>query len=83
MPEYQWAVRNGEIITADYDRSMALNGDQVKTEIKNAFESLGNTVNIESVSEELSEVYKVSITRNGKILEVYVCAKGTTPGGKK
>ena len=34
MPEYQWAVRNGEIITADYDRSMALNGDQVKTEIK-------------------------------------------------
>ena len=82
MPEYQWAVRNGEIITADYDRSMALNGDQVKTEIKNAFESLGNTVNIESVSDELSEVYKVSIPRNGQILEVYVCAKGTTPGGR-
>lgn len=82
MPEYQWAVRNGEIITADYDRSMALNGDQVKTEIKNAFESLGNTVNIESVSDELSEVYKVSIPRNGQILVVYVCAKGTTPGGR-
>ena len=29
MPDYQWAVGKGRIVTADYDRSMALNEEQV------------------------------------------------------
>ena len=37
MPDYQWAVGKGKIITADYDRSMSLNADQVENEIRNAF----------------------------------------------
>lgn len=37
MPDYQWAVDKGKIVTADYDRSMALNADQVKSEIEKLF----------------------------------------------
>lgn len=82
MPEYQWAINNGEIVTADYDRSMSLNAEQVKSELKNAFESLGNSVNITPVSEEMNEVYKIIIPMIDGSTEVYVSAKGTTPGGR-
>jgi len=82
MPEYQWAINNGEIVTADYDRSMSLNAEQVKNELKNAFDSLGNSVDITPVSEELSEVYKIVIPNIDVSTEVYVSAKGTTPGGR-
>lgn len=82
MPEYQWAINNGEIVTADYDRSMSLNAEQVKSELKNAFESLGNSVNITPVSEEMNEVYKIVIPVIDGSTEVYVSAKGTTPGGR-
>ncbi|GGL60258.1 AAA family ATPase [Sporolactobacillus putidus] len=82
MPEYQWAINNGEIVTADYDRSMSLNAEQVKSELKNAFDSLGNSVEITPVSEEMSEVYKIVIPVIDGSTEVYVSAKGTTPGGR-
>ena len=59
MPDYQWAVGKGRIITADYDRSMALNADQVENEIKRAFSDLFENVTISPVSVDYKEVYKV------------------------
>lgn len=85
MPDYCFVMGNGEIITASYDRSDALSQDQVYTEVKNAFTSLGNDqVEIKSVSDDLREVYQVTIPRPAQHEKetVYVCAKGTTPGGR-
>mgnify|MGYP001321575675 FL=1 len=82
MPDYQWAVGKGKIITADYDRSMALNADQVEGEVRKAFSNLFDGVVIEPISNEFKEVYKVTIPREKETQTVYVCAKGTTPGGR-
>ena len=82
MPDYQWAVGKGRIITADYDRSMALNAEQVESEIRKAFSNLFDGVIVEPVSTDYKEVYKVTIPREEETQTVYVCAKGTTPGGR-
>lgn len=82
MPEYQWAIGKGKIITSDYDRSMALSAEQVENEILKAFINLFDNVTVEPVSADYKEVYKVTIPREGEIQIVYVCAKGTTPGGR-
>lgn len=82
MADYQWAVGKGKIITADYDRSMALNADQVEGEVRKAFSNLFDGVVVEPVSIKFKEVYKVTIPREDETQTVYVCAKGTTPGGR-
>ena len=82
MSQYQWATKNGEIITADYDRTKALSNEQVKNELKSAFDSFGRSVEVKNLGDDLQDVYKVMIQKKSDILEVYVCAKGTTPGGR-
>ncbi len=82
MPDYEWAVGKGKIITADYDRSMALSAEQVENEILKAFSNLFDNVTVEPVSADYKEVYKVTILRGEEIQVVFVCAKGTTPGGR-
>ncbi|WP_010651624.1 AAA family ATPase [Oceanobacillus massiliensis] len=82
MPEYQFAEKNGNIIVADYSRSYTLKSDQVKIELENAFNVFGNTVSVQAVSEDMNEVYQVSIPNGDSSHNVYVCAKGTTPGGR-
>lgn len=82
MPDYQWAVNKGKIVTADYDRSMALNADQVKAEIEKAFSNLFDGVTVTAINDEFKEVYKVIIPKEEVTEEVYICAKGTTPGGR-
>ena len=82
MSDYQWAVGKGRIITADYDRSVALNADQVESEVRDAFSNLFDGVNVSPVSNDYKEVYKVVIPREEETQTIYVCAKGTTPGGR-
>lgn len=82
MPDYQWAVGKGRIVTADYDHSMALNAVQVESEIRLAFSNLFDGVTVEPVSYDYKEVYQVVIPREDETQIVYVCAKGTTPGGR-
>lgn len=82
MAEYQWAERNGNIVVADYNRATdTLTAGQVMAELENAFNALGNTVNIQ-VNSQMSDVYKVSIPNGEEEYNVFVCAKGTTPGGR-
>ena len=79
MPEYQWALSNGEIVSADYNRSNdSLSSDQVLSELCSAFQQFGHDATCEPISDQLSEVYKVSL---GDEI-IIVCAKGTTPGGR-
>lgn len=82
MPDYQWAINKGKIVTSDYDRSMALDKQQVENEILSAFSNLFEGVTVSPVSDEYKEVYKVVIPREEKNEIIFVCAKGTTPGGR-
>ena len=82
MPDYQWAVGKGRIETADYDRSMALNAEQVESELRTAINNLFDGADVSPVSAEYKEVYKIIIPRDEESLTFFVCLKGTTPGGR-
>lgn len=82
MPEYKWALGNGDIVSADYNRTNdSLSNEQVLAELQSAFQQFGHSVYCEPVSDQLSEVYTISFddTTLGRIT---ICAKGTTPGGR-
>lgn len=82
MPDYQWAVGKGRIVTADYDRSMALNAEQVESELRAAINNLFDGVNVSPINDEFKEVYKIIIPREEDNQTFFVCLKGTTPGGR-
>lgn len=56
MPDYQWAVGKGRLVTADYDRSMALNAEQVENELRSAINNLFDGAEVSSVNDEFKEV---------------------------
>ena len=67
MPDYQWAVGKGKIITADYDRSMALNADQVEGEVRKAFSNLFDGVVVEPICSLSRTILKEAIIRNARL----------------
>ena len=82
MPEYQWALGNGEIISADYNRAEdSLPSTQVLAALQSAFQQFGHIVHCAPVSEQLPEVYMVSF-EDASEKSITICAKGTTPGGR-
>lgn len=83
MPDYQWAIGKGKIVTSDYDRTMALSADQIENELRTAFTDLFDGVEVSMVSSEYKEVYRVIIPKDGQKENFFVCLKGTTPGGRR
>ena len=82
MPEYQWALSNGDIVSADYNRANdSLSNKQVLAELQTAFQQFGHSAHCEPVNEQLSEVYTISF-EDASQSNITVCAKGTTPGGR-
>ena len=82
MPEYQWALSNGDIVSADYNRANdSLSNEQVLVELQTAFQQFGHSAHCEPVNEQLSEVYTISF-EDASQSNITVCAKGTTPGGR-
>lgn len=82
MPEYQWALSNGDIVSADYNRANdSLSNEQVLTELQTAFQQFGHSAHCKPVNEQLSEVYTISF-EDASQSNITVCAKGTTPGGR-
>ena len=82
MPDYQWAVGKGKIVTADYDRSMALKAEQVESELRFAITNLFDEADVSPVNSEYKEVYKITIPKEEESQIFFVCLKGTTPGGR-
>ena len=82
MPDYQWAVEKGRIITEDYDRSMALSAEQVESELRAAITDSFDGSEVVSINEEYKEVYRISVPREEDNQVFFVCLKGTTPGGR-
>lgn len=82
MPEYQWALGNGDIVSSDYNRSKdSLTSEQVLAELQSAFQQFGHSATCEPVSDQLSEVYVVTF-EDPALDSITICAKGTTPGGR-
>ncbi|NLK10977.1 MAG: AAA domain-containing protein [Staphylococcus equorum] len=83
MAEYQWAERNGKIVIADYNRKTdTVPTHSVMQELEQAFNSFGNNVTVQQADPEMKDVYKVTILNGDTQYDVFVCAKGTTPGGR-
>lgn len=82
MSDYQWAVGKGRLITADYDRSMTLNAEQVENELIAAINNLFDGADVSRINNEFKEVYKIIIPREEENQIFFVCLKGTTPGGR-
>lgn len=81
MPRYQFANNKGDIIVEDYDRSSALTGEQVLETIKKSFSQFLYNVEIEQIN-GWEDVYRIHFEKN-EYEDIYVCAKGTTPGGRE
>lgn len=82
MAEYQWALGDGTIVSADYDRAKdCLSPEQVKAELLTALEQFGHTVKCDNASDQLSEVYLISLGEE-PAEKFIVCTKNTTPGGR-
>ena len=61
MPKYQWALGNGDIVSADYNRvNDSLSNEQVLAELQSAFQQFGHSVHCEPVNDQFSEVYTIS-----------------------
>lgn len=80
MAKYSFVRGDGSIISAEYSRSDTISDEIVEREISAAFKQYGNDSECLRIK-EYPEVYKVKI--QNKNFEVYICAKGTTPGGRE
>lgn len=83
MPEYQFADKGGKIVSVEYDKSNYFSADKVLSSLESVFNIFSFPANVEQV-EGYDDVFRVSFPEgNDGIGEVFICAKGTTPGGRK
>ena len=82
MPEYQFANGNGEIVPEDYDRNTYFSAEQVLQSIRKAFDLFPYHTEVEQV-EGYDDVFHVTYPDNPDMEDIYICGKGTTPGGRK
>ncbi len=82
MPKYQWASGRGEIIESDYNRATdTLDNNQVKSELQTAFSQYNHQISCQEANDDIKEVFVISF-EDGYSDPLFVCAKGTTPGGR-
>lgn len=82
MPEYQFADKGGKIVSVEYDRSSYFSADQVLASLDSAFNKFPFPAYVEQVP-EYDDVFHVTFPEgNDGIGDVFICAKGTTPGGR-
>ena len=82
MPEYQFANRTGKIITESYDRTSYLSPEKVLASLRSAFQLFPYNVDIQQVV-NLEDVFHVTYSEGEEFGEIFICAKGTTPGGRE
>nr|WP_314987706.1 AAA family ATPase [uncultured Stomatobaculum sp.] len=86
MPEYQFADRDGSIKSENYDRGTCFSAEQVLKSLRSAFQLFPFHAEISQV-ENLDDVFHVTFPKNEDpdevFNEVFICGKGTTPGGRQ
>jgi len=79
---YLWALGNGEVVEAEYNRvNDTLSTEQVREELIAALNQFGHTATCE-IADDNAEVYNVSIEGIDDPQELVVCIKEMTPGGR-
>lgn len=82
MPEYQFADKGGKIISVEYDKNNYFSAEQVLSSLESVFSKFPFPAYVEQV-EEYDDVFHVTFPEgNDGIGDVFICAKGTTPGGR-
>lgn len=82
MPEYQFADKGGKIVSVEYDKSNYFSAEQVLASLDSAFNKFPFQAYIEQVT-DYDDVFHVTFPEgNDGIGDVFICAKGTTPGGR-
>lgn len=81
MAEYQFAEAGGKIVTVEYDGATYFSASQVKNSLVNAFSLFPFEVTVNQHS-NLDDVFVVEFKNEIDIPDIYICAKGTTPGGR-
>lgn len=82
MPEYQFADKGGKIVAVEYDKNSYFSADQVLESLDSVFNKFPFPAYVEQVT-GYDDVFHVTFPEgNDGIGEVFICAKGTTPGGR-
>ena len=82
MPEYQFAENGGKIVSVEYDRDSNFSADQVLESLDSAFNRFPFPAYIEQIA-GYDDVFCVTFPEgNDGVGDVFICAKGTTPGGR-
>lgn len=81
MPEYQFANSKGEINTEDYNKSVSFTAEQVMQSLRNAFSLFPYQTRLKQI-DGYEDVFCVEYP-NGEFEPIYICGKGTTPGGRQ
>ena len=82
MPEYKFANRDGNIVIEEYGGTNYLNADQVLKCIQDAFQLFPYSVEITQI-DNMDDVFHVIYPNGDGLKEIYICGKGTTPGGRQ
>ena len=81
MAVYTFANRDGNLVKVDYDSIQSLNRNQILNILKDTLEYYPEDFNI--VNENNGDVYIVKYAAGSKFNDIYICAKSSTPGGRK
>lgn len=82
MPEYQFANKDGSIVMEDYDRTNCLSATGVLRTLQDAFALFPYDVEIQQVV-GWDDIFHVTYLDKSVFEEIFICGKGTTPGGRK
>ena len=80
MSEYQFADKDGNVIEVEYDKKGYPSAEEVLRMLKYSFALFPYKTTVEQV-EGYEDCYRVSYEDEDK-QDIYICAKGTTPGGR-
>lgn len=82
MPEYQFADKGGKIVSVEYDKNNYFSADQILESLDSVFNKFTFPACVEHVT-GYDDVFHVTFPEgNDGIGDVFICAKGTTPGGR-
>ena len=81
MSQYQFATSDGKIITEDYNRNDSLSSENVLQILNFAFKLFPFAVSISKI-DNFEDIYHVSYPNDQNMSDLYICGKGTTPGGR-
>lgn len=79
---YEYANADGSIDSVEYDDSKKISQEKIKDILQESFSRFPYTVDIEYVN-NWKDVFKINFPDGKPFQHIYICGKGTTPGGRK